>query len=142
MSLIIRPLGRQASRQFAPQLNVYVCTDSGHDKPTANDDAVSQQGEGDAASSVNRSVRNSILWTTLIQCLAYGQPPSFEVESLATKSNTASASRFLPAGFFEKPDQIANRVMAVLRMTKRKLIVNLVAVAAALARPRQITRFL
>ena len=27
-------------------------------------------------------------------------------------------------------------------MTKRKLIVNLVAVAAALARPRQITRFL
>ena len=62
--------------------------------------------------------------------------------SNSSKSNTASTLRFLPAGFFEKPDQIANRVMAVLRMTKRKLIVNFVAVATALARPRQITRFL
>ena len=42
----------------------------------------------------------------------------------------------------EKPDEIADRVVAVLGVAKRKLVVDLVAIPASVARPRQVTRFL
>lgn len=43
---------------------------------------------------------------------------------------------------FEKPNQVAHRAMAVQRMTKRKLVVNLVTVATSVARLCQIARLL
>jgi hypothetical protein len=43
-----------------------------------------------------------------------------------------------PWFFLQELDQIAHRVMAVLRMTKRKLIMHLISVAASLARSRQV----
>lgn len=44
--------------------------------------------------------------------------------------------------YFEKPDQVADGVVAVLWVTKRKVRVQLVAVAASFAGPRQVARLL
>jgi hypothetical protein len=42
----------------------------------------------------------------------------------------------------EKPDEITHRVVAVLGVAKRKLVVDLVAIPASVARPRQVSDFL
>ena len=42
----------------------------------------------------------------------------------------------------EEPDQLADRVVAVVRMAKRELLVDLISVATSVARLRQVAGFL
>jgi hypothetical protein len=53
--------------------------------------------------------------------------------------NLLGAARFLRSRGFEKPDQIANPVVTVPGMAKRKLVMHFVKVPAPVARLGQVT---